>query len=311
MQLQTKALYNLIHFNLKQGNDLDCEPWQKQDLESLSENELFSEIHKLGFDISEEQFSAFGQDADSPEALTEFFIEESGDHKLYDRLYLMIFELWKRYFPDRKSISIYCDELDQLIYLYDNHLLESDEEIQDALESLKEILEENLDEGQDPQKVWALVSQYCAHDLSSFMFDYISELIDTGHEVYASELIDAFEKYIQNRGIEFLKIRTLDFIDAEEKIGDFVSSLLKDPDYSLQIEVLDFLTNTQNAERFKTLLKRTIEQTEDEDSFFELIDIAIEYYQNFNNEEKTSALEELESKGFSEESNQAFKKLIT
>ena len=45
MQLQTKALYNLIHFNLKQGNDLDCEPWQKQDLESLSENELFSEIH--------------------------------------------------------------------------------------------------------------------------------------------------------------------------------------------------------------------------------------------------------------------------
>lgn len=311
MQLQTKALYNLIYFNLKQGEKLDCEPWQKEELGNFSEKELFSKIKSLGFDLSEEQFVAFGQDADNPEALTEFFIEEQGDYTLFDRLYLIIFELWKRFFPDRKSISIYCDELDHQIYLYDNHLLESDEEIQDDLESLKEILEENLDEGQDPKQAWDLISQYCAHDLSSFMYDYIAELVDTGHDVYASELIDAFEKFIQSRGMEFLKIRTLDFIEAEEKIEEFATSLLKHPDYSLQVEVLDFLTNTQNSEIFKTLLKKTIEQTNDEDSFLELLDIAIEYYQNFNKEEKIAKLQALESQGFSKKTNQAFKELIS
>ena len=293
MQLQTKALYNLIRFNLDQGEKVQCEPWQSQDLSSLSEEELFKIINDLGFSQSEEQFVTFASDADSPEALSEFLVEEKGDISLYDRLYLVIFELWKRFFPDRKTISIFCDELDQLINLYDNHLLESDESIQDALESLKEILEENVDEGQNPKESWKLIIQYCAHDLSSFLYDYISELIDTGHELYAQELIEAFYPFVGDRWFDFLRIRISDYVDADEEIRVLVSTFTKKPNFDLQVEVLDYLVETSDPDLFLSLLKKTISQIEDREGFEDLVEIAIDFFNNSDQPQKAEELEKM------------------
>lgn len=208
MELQTRALYNLIYFNLLQDKEIQCEHWQKEDYRSLSDEQLFEGIRSLGFPIQQEQLFAFIEDADSPEALTEFYIEESEDPAAYDALYLYLFEIWRRHFPEKKTLSLFCDELDHLIYLYDNHLLESDEPLQDALESLKIVLEDGMDEGQNPKQAWELINQYCAHNLSSFLYDYISELIDSGHEKYAMDLIESFYAYSDiERWFAFLVLR--------------------------------------------------------------------------------------------------------
>lgn len=293
MELQTRALYNLIYFNLLQDKPMQCEYWQKEDYRSLSNELLFKGIESLGFTFSKEELLTFIRDADSPEALTEFFIEEKGDPALFDPLYLYLFEIWRRYYPQKKTLSLFCDELDHLIYLYDNHLLESDEPLQDDLENLKIILEDSIDEGQSPKKAWKLINQYCAHNLSSFLYDYISELIDSGHEKYGLDLLEGFSPFSDmERWFHFLQIRCCEHEDEKEEFSSLISQLLKHPDFELQVEVLDYMIDLPYNDLFLTLFSKTLLQVKNKEELLELIDIASDYFAD--NDEKFDCLKALE-----------------
>jgi len=293
MELQTRALYNLIYFNLLQDKPMQCEHWQQEDYRSLSDDQLFKGVDSLGFTSDKEQLLAFIRDADSPEALTEFFVEEKGDPATYDPLYLFIFELWRRNFPQKKTLSLFCDELDHLIYLYDNNLLESDEPLQDDLESLKIILEESFDEGQNPKKAWRVINQYCAHNISSFLYDYISELIDSGHEKYALDLLEGFSPFMdREKWFQFLQIRCCAHEDEKEQYTSLINDLIKHPDMELQIEVLDYLIEMPYHDLFFTLFSKTLSQVKNQESLLELIDVASDYYTE--DQEKLAHLRDLE-----------------
>ena len=49
----------------------------------------------------------------------------------------------------------------------------------------KHILDENVDEGVPPEQALQLISTYCANDIETFLYDFISEQIDEDNETYA------------------------------------------------------------------------------------------------------------------------------
>ena len=92
--------------------------------------------------------------------------------------------------------------------------LDSDESIQDILANLQDILEENVDEGEDPIRVFSVIGEYCAHDVEGFLYDYIAELLDHADDGYAGELLDGFFPFIsESIWFEFLRARALSFTD--------------------------------------------------------------------------------------------------
>jgi hypothetical protein len=194
MTLQTRALYNLLRLNAAEDPSVNAEPWALEDLRELSSEELFARLAKAHIRLDKTSFIQYASQCDTPEDLADLLLDE--EEEQYDRFYLIFFELWRRFLPERQSLSIFCDELDHRISLYHFDALQSDEPIQDGLGNLLEILEENTDAGGRPEEVFELVTNYCAHDLSAFIYDYIANLLDEENEVYASELIEGFAPYI-------------------------------------------------------------------------------------------------------------------
>jgi hypothetical protein len=197
MQFHQKALYNLLRTNWLSDPALSVQPWQVADYRALETSELLARLKALEIPLNEQSFFSYAENCDSPEELTECLWLKSEDLEGHDQAYLLLFELWRRLFPEKPSLSIFCDELDQRICLYDQDAL-SDEPIQEILRKLKHLLDEHVDRGADPEKAFQLVSEHCAHDLGDFIYDYLLDLIEAGHELEASELLGSFYEYISS-----------------------------------------------------------------------------------------------------------------
>lgn len=252
MQIQSRALYNLLRMNWLEDATLKVEPWQVEDYRALREAELFSRLKSLDIVLSKESFLAYAENCETPEDLVDCLWLKEEDALGMDKVYLLVFELWRRFLPERQSLSIFCDELDFRIFLYDANALKDDEPIQEILAVLESVLEENVDKGVEPQEVFQLVAGYCAHDLESFIYDYISEQIDQKNGLFASELLDGFYPYIANEEwFEFLKIRLLAETDAEGAslmLSGLVEELQEKPDSGLLLEIDSFLKNANWSE---------------------------------------------------------------
>src|SRR5689334_10234204 len=152
MKFQDKALYNLLRMNWLEDPRLEVKPWQVEDYRKFTTEELFAKLQALGLNLSQKNFSAYAEDCDSPEDLAECLWIRDEDMEGYDKSYLLIFELWRRLFTDKQSLSIFCDELDYRIEK------QNAEKIQESLTELEDILDENADQGENPQKVFKMVS---------------------------------------------------------------------------------------------------------------------------------------------------------
>lgn len=295
MELQTKALYNIIRLNLLENEIVQCEDWQKEDLRPVLTEELFQRILNLGIDFDKDRFLTFAQSCDSPEELTDLLVSDEIEHTIYDQVYLIVFELWRRLLPEKQTLSIFCDELDERIYLYDHELLESDELIQDGLAVLKEILEEMVDEGQTPKEAFNVVSSHCAHDLYAFLYDYIAEQIDANNKIYAQDLLDGCSPFIEeNRWFELLTIRlTSDEQEAEEALNHLIDDLNKNPEFALQMEILYYLSESQSPELFVKLIQNTVNQVQEESQFNDLLELAVEFYRRLDQEDKEHKLQKI------------------
>src|SRR3990167_219398 len=208
--LQTKALYNLIRLNAAEDPSVKAEAWALEDLRAVALEDLFLRLQRAGIQVDKTVFLQFADNCDTPEELTDLLLADEAQDDRYDAHYLLVFELWRRLLPEKQSLSIFCDELDHRIALYDQENLESDELVQDALANLQEVLDENADSGAGPADVFDVICDYCAHDLENFIYDYISDLLDGGNELYASELIEGFASYIADPvWFAFLRARLL------------------------------------------------------------------------------------------------------
>src|SRR5207253_779294 len=136
--------------------------------------------------------------------------------------------------PEKPTLSVFCDELDYRIQQYDIGDIKDLESIQDALANLKVVLDENVDQGGEPSEVFDQICSECANDIESFLYDFIGEQIDEKNISYASELLDAFEDYINDvKWFDFLRLRQISLTDPEESAQLFrkiLSETSKNPD---------------------------------------------------------------------------------
>lgn len=283
--LQTKALYNLLRLNAAEDPTVKAESWALEDLRSLPLEELFSRLEKNNVQLDRRAFHQFAEQCDTPEELSDLLLHDGSLEEEQDPFYLIIFELWRRLIPEKQSLSIFCDELDHRIAVYDQGLLESDELIQDALANLLEILDENADSGVEPGDVFAAICDYCAHDIESFIFDYTLDLFDSGSSLYASELIEGFSPYVSDPlWFDFLRVRLLAYTDMEDANIAMHRLLENELELPLILEMLRFLGSNGGHEIFKLALNKALPLLSSEEEFGELLPLVADYYHRLDEE---------------------------
>lgn len=199
MELGTKALYNALKFRTLENEPVKELTWQISDLRALSLDALFHDLIKLGFNLDKQIFLVYAEECDSPEDMVELLAdhqEDEEDPEQLDRIYLILFELWRRLVPERPSISILCDELDRAIYAYDTGE-EDSAAIWDALEPVLEIVQSSVDQGMKIDEAYRAIEANCAHDLRRFFTDFILDLLDSGSLQDAEDLFARLKPYFE------------------------------------------------------------------------------------------------------------------
>lgn len=295
MEISRRPLYNSLRMNWILDPTLEVAPWQVEDYRSLPLDVLFERLGNLGLHLDKVSFKAFAEATDSPEDLTdEFLAEFPEDVQTKDKAYLVIFELWRRLLPEKQSLSVFCDELDHQIYLYDRKQAVNAEEIQDTLASLQDILDENVDNGAEPQEAFAYVEAGCANDIEMFLRDFILDQLDNDNYSYAAELLDGFGDYLRDeRWAEFLKARALEESDRDEAVT-IVEGLIDedsdDSDIDLDLEIIGFLVRHGERPLFEKLAKKTAKSIDIEDDFLSLVSLSADFFHRIDKEKNEEAL---------------------
>lgn len=218
MLLQRKALYNLIQLNLPriETGELkiaDLQSWQLANYREKTVEELFQQLKGLGITLGSDQFEAYGKHFEAPEEMVEELAKEREPLEK-DHIYLILFEMWRRIFPEKRTLSIFCDELDNQMIAFD---LQRPNQVADSLVYLQQLLDEHVDQGLDPKQAFQLIQMYCANDIESFLFDYILAAIEGDNQSYALELLDGFRRYVAGSPwFAYLNARALILEDGEE-----------------------------------------------------------------------------------------------
>lgn len=296
IDISHRALYNSLRMNWLHDPSLEIEPWQVENYRDMSLPLLFSRLKQHSIDLDKDSFVALADEYETPEELVEDLIEDE-DAAGQDQLYLLVFELWRRLETDKPCLSVFCDELDHQIYLYDNGQSKSVEELQDVLANLKVILDENTDQGADPHEVIHSINEGCANDINAFLYDFISEQIDNENISYASELLDSFLMYVDDiEWFEFLHARVLMATDpeaGEELIQQLTHQALKNHDLEFNLELLSQMVQEGDEKLFIKLARASAPLLKTEADFQDLATIGADYFGCLDDDDKENALNEL------------------
>ncbi len=295
MNFQGRAYYNYMRMNWVEDPTLSIEPWQIEDYRVMALDTLFEKLEDLGFSIDKHSFMEEAARVDSPEELALVLSGETEEDKRVEgQIYLIVFELWRRLLPERLSLSIFCDEVDYLIYVYDHSESVDNEAIEDMIANLQMFLDENCDEGIKPEEAFKAIQSYCANDVEGFLADYISEQLDAGNDVYATELLEGFFRYVPvSKWFELLHARALAASGAEEEAMELVKQLikrLKHEDAAFNFELLSFLVRYGDEDSFKQVVKHTIPLLEREDDFRCLLSYCADFYHRLDREAVEKAI---------------------
>lgn len=303
MQIKTKAINNLFLFNSLDQREVGAHAYAKalfpnrsiEDLRESLEEDLFQRLEELNTPLEKTEFFQLASVVEDPESAAHLLIDTAKVPPVFESLYLVIFELWRRLLPERQTLSIFCDELDRQIFLYQQGSMRSDEKLQKSLGKFEKILQENADLQTDKKKVRASIDEYMAHDIEEFLYEYISDQIASDLFVYAEDLLDGFYDYMYDHmWFDFLYIKILHFRDPSEAKG-ILRSLLKDlsiePDLDLQIELLHFMLESSDRRSFLYLVEKTALLLKVEEDFIDLMAIVSEYYRRLDQEDLQEKIE--------------------
>lgn len=298
MFLQRKALYNLLQINLPriESGELkiaDLQPWQTENYRQQSTDKLLDRLTQLGITFGNGDFTAYADTFEEPEEMLDAIAKEREPLE-QDQVFLLIFELWRRHFPEKRTLSIFCDELDYQMTQCD---LGHESEIADTLEYLLQILEENVDKGLDPIDILQTIQTYCANEIESFLFDYILSEIEEGNRDYASELLDGFTPYIKDKiWFDYLRAR-IEYIDDPEVGCRLFEKLNAKIDEAASIdlveEILYFLADSGNHTLFYDLALKMFDLMKVEDDFREFLEICYIHYDHLDLKEPGLVLSEI------------------
>ncbi|MES2122818.1 MAG: hypothetical protein V4492_08605 [Chlamydiota bacterium] len=297
MDLRGKALFNLLRMNWLEDPTVKVEPWQVETLRDEPTEALFKRLWNLGVVLDERSFALYAESCDSPEDLVECVWIDDIDHEGHDKVYLIVFELWRRLLTDRLSPSIFCDQLDYLIDRYDVGESEDEAELQDALSALEDILDDSSDAEGSPQQVFAQLSSYCAHDLERFIFDYINDQIGAENGTYASELLDAFVEYVSDvKRFDFLRARiclTTDIVEANILYERLLDSLTEAPDVEMLLMIAESLIHRGDVRLFMMAIRLALPHLGREEQFQDVLSMVADYYRCLDRENEESAVNKM------------------
>lgn len=297
MDTRGRAYYNLLRVSWEEDPSLEVESWQVENYRNLSTEQLLLRLKALDLPLDEVHFKGYVDHSESPEELTEMLAGEEEGLEHFDEIYLLVFELWRRLCPEKESLSIFCDELDHLMGLYDKDELENPERLLNALTELENVLDEHADQGEDPKRLFQEISLYSAHDLENFIYDFISEKIDQDDRLEASEILEGFSDYIAKPDwFEFLRLRLLASVDEEEAeamLARFLEQQYQNPDLELLLEIARFLVNRGSVNYFVAVAKKSVTLLETEADFQELLAITYEFYRLLDREDEMEKLSEM------------------
>jgi|694.fasta_scaffold05433_2 hypothetical protein len=296
MQADRRALYNSLRMNWLLDTNLSVEPWQVEDYRTLSQEEIFARLNLHDLSLDKTSFLALSDQFDNPEDLTgHLLVDRDDDAVTQDQVYLLVFELWRRLLPEKPCISIFCDELDHQIFMYDSGRIENTESIQDAIANLAVVLDENADQGNEPEVVFETICAGCANDLESFLYDFISEQIEEGNHTYATELLDDFSDYVQDvKWFEFLRAKLVGAHDEEganQLVHEMIHDVTSEPDFEYYIEVLAYMVQAGQEADFLYLVRKTVPLLECEEDFQDLLTICADFYHRLDQEGVEAAIQ--------------------
>jgi len=291
MDFQGRAFYNLLRFNsLEDPASKHYEKWQVEDYRILTDSEIFYRLQAYSCDLDVDSFLSLAKNFDSPEALAEYLIPDEIQAEDADKIYLCLFELWRRHHKDCRSLSIFADELDFWMHIYDGQKEDIDEIINAYLFELENFLDEALDEGKDAKASFAAITYYFAHDIETFIYDFIYDLIEKESLTYASELIDAFLPYVEQEiWFDFLKLKLFSKQDIEQfpsLLSRFAEKAIEKKDVELIIEVLDLMIETSMVDLFTHLFKQGIQFVTNFGIAQEFLEILQEFYESIEDHKK-------------------------
>jgi len=301
MEMERRALYNLMRQNWLLDPTIEAEPWQVEDYRSLPIDSLFERLSKYEINLDKNHFIALSDEVDNPEDLTDLLMSDvEMDAISQDKVYLIIFELWRRFITNRPCLSIFCDELDHQIHLYDSEKAEDITSIQDTLANLQVILDENTDAGADPQQVFESICSGCANDVENFLYDYISDQIEDGNPAYASDLLDGFINYVKDvKWFDFLRARLLAQSDVEgthEIVCQLAEHYLEDNDLDFNLDLLAFMVQAGDKDLFNKVVKKTMPLIEKEDDFKDLLGICADFFHCLDLESQEQEIQKISRK---------------
>jgi len=296
MTYQGRALYNLLQMNLKQNPSMEVEKWQVENYRAYSQEELFKGLEDMEVFLSEDNFLLYVDECDSPEDLADCLYLE-GDFQKHEKIFLIVFELWRRLAPHKQSLSLFVDEFDHLIELYEEGKSDSEDDLQAALSSFQMILDDNVDEGGEPKEGYHFFSEFSCHDLEVFLYEYASHQLDSGNETYASELVEGFYTYVDNgRWFDLLRTRLVTLADEEEgkvMLERLLASLKDEPDLYLLFEALQYLIHVEEAEQFQMAYMQALDAIETAEDLHELLTLTAEYFNAIEKEKEEGVVLEL------------------
>jgi len=297
MELRGRALYNLLRISWLENPKVRVKSWQVEDYRCLSIDQLLSKLKELGIVLDQKSFEVYAENCESPEDLVEYLSADEEDADKQDAAYLVLFELWRRLLPYKQSLSVFCDELDELIERYDQEGLNEEEVLQKNLKDLEDILDETADLSGSAEKIFEDLSQFCAHDLHGFLYDYISDQIEIGEETYASELINAFYEFLPDKKwFDLLKARLFASMDMEElnPVAErLFDQLLDHSDLDLLFEVAKCFACRSDIPLFMQAAHRAISLIKTEEQLQELLALVAEHYRYLDRDEEEKSIREL------------------
>ena len=276
MQVRGRALYNLLRLT-----KADAQSWQVEDYRALSDDELFSRLHKLKILLDLEGLRPFIQNVDSPEALLEYLVSTESDRNKAEQIYLLLFEIWRRHFVDHHCLSIFCDQLDYLIQRYDENDEEVLEDLYNQLDALVDLMDESVDETQSESEVMEYIASYLSHDVERLLYDFINLLIENENEIAATELIEGYEPYVKKKlAWELLKLKlyaVTDTFDTENMVTRYGETLVDEKDSRLGVDYLSFLYHQGEMHTFSHFFPKIIDAVTSKSDFEKLETVTSEY----------------------------------
>lgn len=274
--LETKALYNTLAMLHQNEQVPKGDLWKVQDMRTCSLEALFGELRRLRVNFDQKQFYHWAAACETPEELLELVLgEEEEKSEQADHIYLILFELWRRLAPEKRSLSIIADDIDHCIDAFDREEEVEDAQVESLLSEWGRLLDSLRDTGLTEDQALRTIEPFFAHDVPDFVIDYLLEVTGRQEASFTSLLLEKMRSHCMRESLwlKFIELKLSlheeDLIDVRKKLGELASSVLtsRECDVELTLALCDIAFELKKDELLVRLLEKLLPCLEEDDDF--------------------------------------------